>query len=414
VRIAALAAALGWQATVGPARAQAPPDSSNSLIGFAYQQPKSTKYLPMLERLESFQVLEQLSQFLSPLRLPRRLALTTKECGAVNAYFIVRPDADPAWRIEICYEFIEVLERIAPRQGQASDVSYEDVVVGALVGVLLHEAGHAVFNMLNVAVLGREEDAADQMATFIALQFNKDVARTIVKGFAYLAKAYFESGAPLYFDEHGTGLQRYYNTLCLAHGGDPALFADILAKSDLPRTRAANCASEYQQVKVAFEKTVAPYIDPGLMQQVQTRPWLKLSAAQAAVLRQQQLEQQQTFTFAACNVGAVSDVYIALMVRGGDDPQKWWVHGWFPIPDKGCNYVGTFYGDSFFWYAFGGDGKNVWSAPDSDRTVSKQCIDKVKAFAEPAGTPCPRGRVIVNFRRWTVEPSMGGITLKLN
>ena len=51
---------------------------------------------------------------------------------------------------------------------------------------------------------------------------------------------------------------------------------------------------------------------------------------------------------------ACKSLYIALTVRDVGDPQKWRVHAWFPIPDKGCNYIGTFYGDSFFWYAFGG------------------------------------------------------------
>jgi len=230
----------------------------------------------MLERLKSFQLLSQLSQFLSPLRLPHPFMLVVKECGFVNAQFIIIPQDDPAWRIELCYEFVEALERIGPKQGQASEYSYEEVVVGSLVGVLLHEGGHAVFN--NGSTF-RSSDARRTRQTrcrpFIAMQFNKDVARTVIRGFAYMAKAWFSLGAPLYSDEHGTGLQRYYNTLCLAYGADPALFKDLIDKSDMPKDRAANCPNEYQQIRLAFEKTVYPFIDQDLMRKVQAKQWLE-------------------------------------------------------------------------------------------------------------------------------------------
>ena len=394
-----------------PALAQSSSDLSNSMITFSYSPPKSAKYVPMMDRLKSFQVLEQLSQFLSPLRLPHQFMLEVMECGFVNAQFTVLSRADPAWRIQLCYEFVEAIERIGPKQGEQSQFSYEDVVVGSLVGVLLHEGGHAVFNMLKVPVFGREEDAADEMSTFIALQFNKDVALTMVRGFSYTAKKWFAFGAPLFSDEHGTGLQRYYNTLCIAYGADSVLFKDFVDKGDLPKERAANCASEYQQIKFAFEKTVLPFVDHDLMKKVQAKQWLKLSPAQVVALRQQQQKQQQTFSFAACNLSSISGVNLALVVRQVSDPQKWQVYGWFAIPDNGCNYIGTFGGEDLFWYAF--SNTVAWTAPDTDRTASKQCIDKVHAFNEIAGAKCKPGQVAVNFRRWDVDPASTGVTLKL-
>jgi len=395
-----------------PTFAQTSSELNNSLITFSYSPPKSAKYLPMMDRLKSFQILEQLSQFLSPLRLPHRLALEVRECGFVNAQFVTWPGADPAWRIELCYEFIQAIERVGPKQGEQSEFTYEDVVVGSVVGVLLHEGGHAVFNMLNVPVFGREEDAADEMSTFIALQFSKDVALTIVRGYSYLAKKWFAFGAPLYSDEHGTGLQRYYNTLCVAYGADPVLFKDFVDKGDLPKHRAANCASEYEQIKLAFKETVLPFVDQNLMKKVQAKEWLKLTPTQVTALRQQQQKQQQTFSFAACNLSSISGVYLALTVRDVSDPQKWQVHGWFPLPDEGCNYIGTFYGDKLFYFAFSGN--NVWSAPDTDRTASKQCVDTVHAFDEAAGDKCKPGQVAVNFRRWVIGPAETGFTLKLH
>jgi Putative metallopeptidase len=286
-RIAAVAVALTSLALVSAsAQAQAQPQSqgqpqaasdlTNGNIEFAYYPPKSVKYQAVLDRLKSRHVLELLSQFLAPLRLPHKLYLVTIECGENPSPRYV-PDN---WAILLCYEFNEILDRVAPKQGQpAQGFTHDEVVVGSFVGVVLHEAGHAVFDMLDVPVFGREEDAADEMASFIALQFNKDVARTITRGFAYFWSVL---GNPKewaqYSDEHGTSTQRFYNALCIGYGGDPQTFKEFVDKGWLPKERAANCAAEYQQISLAFQKTVLPFVDVNLMKQVQARDWLKASA----------------------------------------------------------------------------------------------------------------------------------------
>src|SRR5262249_49372906 len=154
--------------------------------------------------------------------------------------------------------------------------------------------------------------AADQMSTFIALQFNENVARTIVRGYAYMAKVWFAFGAPLFSDEHGTGLQRYYNTLCIA--GIPHCSRSLL-----------ECASEYQQIKRGFEKTVLPFVDRAMMQKVQAMQWLQFNPNQVVSLKQRQQDQQPIFSFAMCNQSKASNISTALMVRLPDDAQKWQV-----------------------------------------------------------------------------------------
>jgi hypothetical protein len=134
-----------------------------------------------------------------------------------------------------------------------------------------------VFDMMNVPVFGREEDAADEMAIFIALQFNREVARTIVKGRSYF---YGTLGNPStregFADEHGTSSQRFFNFLCLAYGGAPDTFKDLVA-GFLPAARAKGCATEYQKVLRAFTKTVLPFVDEDMMKKVQGRQWLRSS-----------------------------------------------------------------------------------------------------------------------------------------
>src|SRR5882762_10973693 len=170
-KAAVAAAALACCVVVWPmlasqgALAQAPAELTNGKIEFAYFPPKTVKYQATMERLKSRQVLESLSQFLSPLRLPHKLFLFTIECGNNPSPRYVPSNS----AILLCYEFNEILDRVAPKQGQPSQgFSHDEVVVGSFIGVVLHEAGHAVFDMLDVPVFGREEDAADEMASFIA------------------------------------------------------------------------------------------------------------------------------------------------------------------------------------------------------------------------------------------------------
>ncbi len=270
-QIAAVAVAAWTTVVPAPAPAEASPELRNSKVDFAYIPPKSVKYYAMLERLKKRQFLEQLSEFVSPVRFPHPFYLITTECGVVNAFY-----SFSQWAIFICYEWIEEMDRIAPPPGQPVDgITHDDVVIGETVATVLHELGHAAFDMLRIPVAGREEDAADQFMAFIALQFSKDVARTIVNGEAYF---WYKSPNPEkwahYADEHGTAGQRYYNTLCLAYGGDPASFKDFVDKNWLPADRAKNCAAEFQQIRSAFIKTVLPFIDPEMMKQVQARQWL--------------------------------------------------------------------------------------------------------------------------------------------
>ncbi len=277
VRIVALSAALAAGSLLArPASAQIPPELKNDKISFAYVPPESPKLQPIMERLKNRQLLEKLAAFLSPLQLPHAFYLVARECKEPNAFY------NPAnWRIEICYEMIELIDKVAPSANKPIDgFTREEVVVGSFVGVLIHEVGHAAFDMFNVPVFGREEDAADVMAAFLAVQFNKQVAHTVTRGFAYLWREVGRLGGDPkdwaeYSDEHGASQQRYYNVLCMGYGADPQLFKDFIDKGWLPKERAAGCGAEYQQARQAFAKTVLPFINQSLIKKVQETDWLK-------------------------------------------------------------------------------------------------------------------------------------------
>lgn len=255
-----------------PAEAQSPvlPGFANPSIVIDYIDPRHSKFQPHLDRLKKRRALEELAQFLSPLKLPRVLRIRTKQCDSGSPYY-----DKSEWAITFCYEYLEELDRIAPSKPTADGVTRDDIVVGGYVDAMLHELGHALFDILSVPLFGREEDAADQLAAFIMLQFGKDVARMTIKGAAYYYTTTPNPEQWAHFaGEHSTGLQRFFNYLCIAYGGAPASFQDFVDKGILPKARAENCAKEYRQVERAFVKTILPHIDQEMMKKVQAAKWL--------------------------------------------------------------------------------------------------------------------------------------------
>jgi hypothetical protein len=143
--------------------------------------------------------------------------------------------------ITVCYEFLADILKNAPEQTLPTGITRRDAILGPLVDVFLHESGHAVFDLLKVPVLGREEDAADTFSAYIMLRFPKDDARRLILGSAYQYKADLQDpqvsmAIKKFSNVHGTPAQRFFNVLCIAYGADKKLFADGLKGNTSPRT----------------------------------------------------------------------------------------------------------------------------------------------------------------------------------
>jgi hypothetical protein len=180
--------------------------------------------------------------------------------------------------VTVCYEYLEDILRNAPKEATPAGVTRTDAIIGPTLEVFLHETGHAVFDYLSVPVLGREEDAADQFAAYVLLQFDKRDARRLIYGVAY--SYHIDASQPStkknpFADEHGLPAQRFYNVLCMAYGADSKLFADLVDKGYLPSERAEGCADEYEQVIKALNKLIGPYIDQKRAERVRAKQWLR-------------------------------------------------------------------------------------------------------------------------------------------
>lgn len=241
----------------------------------AYAEPKNPTHRPIFEMLKEEHILEKIQAVLAPVKLPIRITLKLEGCdGIANATF---------WDdvIKVCYEYIEYV------WNQASSVatgglSPRDAMIGSTVDVFLHEAGHAVLEVLDIPFFGREEEVADYFATYILLQLCMDDARRLILGASLVSgrEAIDEQGKVqelrLLADTHSLPAQRHFNRLCMAYGANPVMFAEAISVGMLPISRAKHCRYEYQTNEFAFKTLISPYIDDELKQSVLARKWFDL------------------------------------------------------------------------------------------------------------------------------------------
>jgi hypothetical protein len=155
-----------------------------------------------------------------------------------------------------------------------------------------HEFGHLVFDVYQIPIFGHEEDAADNFATFMMLQFRDDGPRLIM-GAAWSYHAFIKNirehpnaTLPLtaFSSNHGQPEERFFNLECMAYGSDRARYAYLVETGLLPKSRAKNCKYEYDVMKFAFDKEILPRIDRAVAEQVLAKDWLA-SAAPPHALR---------------------------------------------------------------------------------------------------------------------------------
>jgi hypothetical protein len=242
-------------------------------IDIAYLPPKDPQHQPLYELLTSRRALEKVQEMLSPFRLPRRVLMKVEGCeGVSNAFY-----NDEG--VTVCYEYLDEIWQNMPSQTTAEGIRPIDALVGPFYDVFLHEFGHLVFQLLDVPVFGREEDAADQFAAYVMLQFGPEEARRLIAGTAYAFKRDLENPQITmerkeFSDTHGTPAQRFYNLLCIAYGADATLFDAVVKKGYLPWERAIWCENEYRQAAHAFQKLIGPHVDEPLAREVLAKSWL--------------------------------------------------------------------------------------------------------------------------------------------
>ena len=194
--------------------------------------------------------------------LPRNVEIRLMECKEANAFY------DPEEKaILLCYEGFEHLMEIFSSEGQTEAESDQaaEKAVAALVFTFYHELGHALIDVYDLPVTGREEDAVDQLATVMLLETwdGEDSELSILSSAEAFELDAGEEGAEADLaDEHSLDQQRYYNLVCWIYGSDPDYFSDVAKEWELPANRAEQCSGEYARMSASWNTLLGPHMRP--------------------------------------------------------------------------------------------------------------------------------------------------------
>jgi hypothetical protein len=233
-----------------------------------YSDPQNEKYAQMNESLKRSGAIEQLADELNAaVAIPQDVTIVFKQCGQVSARWNPKESS-----IYICYELMEdVAQRLMPLTSNGQDI--EEAVGGATMFAFFHEVGHCLFDLLKLTPNSRQEEAIDQLATYVFVDCADDqIERIALKG-AYLwghkydelsqSGATGESGLnQAWADEHSFNAQRFYSIICWVYGHNPAKYPDLV-NSLLPEARAELCPQEYARVSNAWATPLKPYLKDG-------------------------------------------------------------------------------------------------------------------------------------------------------
>ena len=282
---AILAGALVLVAVIGPDQGLAQSNVSPAEIdhprwvSIIYEPPENPALQDLYDLLRERHALESIQEILMPFRSPEALTIKTAECKAINAWYR-RETFKPT--VTVCYELLKHILESLPSEDNPDGLTPADAAVGQFFFVTLHEVGHAIFDILDVPMFGHQEDAADNFATYIMLQFGEGQAHRLIGGAAWSWRAYLgdykknpvvPTRLNAFAGDHGLPQERFYNLICLAVGADHVGFADL--ENYLPASRAPHCSYEYQTLVHAFEKEITPHIDHEMATRVLDTNWLQ-------------------------------------------------------------------------------------------------------------------------------------------
>jgi hypothetical protein len=166
--------------------------------------------------------------------------------------------------VVVCYELWNDIANRLKREMQYTDAQRGQLAAGAMFFAFMHELGHAVINLYNVPVFGREEDAADQIATMMMVALIKtkpDVERGFTAGAHwFFGNRQFVLFKSAFSDEHAVNPQRQYNIACWVYGSDPQRYLPFAQYAKLPAARAQRCPSEWQQMINATRQMLSEHI----------------------------------------------------------------------------------------------------------------------------------------------------------
>ncbi len=138
-------------------------------------------------------------------------------------------------------------------------------VLGNVLFAIYHEFGHALIDLLDLPVVGREEDAADGFAAIRMIPPAPDPLRdeliiAVADGWRLQGEAVVgRFDRQSLWDEHALDEQRHYTMVCLLVGSDQEGFFDYARDAGLPVERIVTCPEDFLAMQAGWRRLLSGY-----------------------------------------------------------------------------------------------------------------------------------------------------------
>lgn len=254
---------------VRPQAEGVPEKAAGPAFEYEYRAPAAPELQVIYERVRDADLWRQLPEVQAldgMFELARPLRYATEECAEFGAFY--RPAQT---EIVLCYETLRTLyERGKALAGpDASDEFPLRYTLSNARFIVLHETGHALVDLLDLPVTGRQEDAVDQLAAILMLRFAgvRESPAETAEALRLAAHGMLREGTGAYnlrayADEHALAEQRYFNLQCWVYGIDPEAYAALITDGDLTAERARGCPREIRAIDRAWRRLLQPHLAP--------------------------------------------------------------------------------------------------------------------------------------------------------
>ena len=167
--------------------------------------------------------------------------------------------------IVITYDFVmEVRERFRGEYKKEWEVYAKD----AIEHTFYHELGHALVDLLNIPVLGKEEDAVDDFGIIMLIFTKEDGEERAISA----AELFFMEGLEVeefssedLMDEHSLDDQRGYRSLSLVYGSNPEKYEDIAEDLKMDEDMRLMSQEMFEQQSINWLRLLKPYLKDGIL-----------------------------------------------------------------------------------------------------------------------------------------------------
>jgi hypothetical protein len=167
-------------------------------------------------------------------------------------------------KIIMCNELTNQTYELLKQKGYREEAALKSAFFST-VFIFYYEVGHMLIHELDLPIVGKEEDVADQFSAYFLLSSDPSEDKSLSGAIMLSAAKVFarQSTPPKkgdFIDEHALNQQRYYNIVCMVYGASPEKYSGLVTKLNYPESRLNGCRQESAFMFRNWGRLLKPYL----------------------------------------------------------------------------------------------------------------------------------------------------------